>query len=97
LAESVYSARRSNDLSTVRFKEGFSDYQRVLDSQQRLFTQEQRFVTSQANTVRNVVALYKALGGGWQDRRSLPELRSETARAMRERTNWGDLISEEGS
>jgi NodT family efflux transporter outer membrane factor (OMF) lipoprotein len=97
LAKSVYSARRSNDLSTVRFKEGFSDYQRVLDSQQRLFTQEQRFVTSQANTVRNVVALYKALGGGWQDRRSLPELRSETARAMRERTNWGDLIRDEGS
>jgi NodT family efflux transporter outer membrane factor (OMF) lipoprotein len=97
LAESVYSARRSNDLSTVRFKEGFSDYQRVLDSQQRLFTQEQRFVTSQANTVRNVVALYKALGGGWQDRRSLPELRSDTARAMRERTNWGDLISDEGT
>jgi NodT family efflux transporter outer membrane factor (OMF) lipoprotein len=96
LAESVYSARRSNDLSTVRFKEGFSDYQRVLDSQQRLFTQEQRLVTSQANTVRNVVALYKALGGGWQDRRSLPELRSETVRAMRERTNWGDLISDEG-
>lgn len=96
LAEAVDSARRSNHLSTVRFKEGFSDYQRVLDSQQRLFTQEQRFVTSQGNTVRSVVALYKALGGGWQDRRSLPELRSETARAMRERTNWGDLISEEG-
>ena len=97
LAESVYSARRSNDLSTVRFKEGLSDYQRVLDSQQRLFTQEQRFVTSQANSVRSVVALYKALGGGWQDRRSLPELRAETARVMRERTNWGELISEDGS
>lgn len=97
LAEAVDSARRSNHLSTVRFKEGFSDYQRVLDSQQRLFTQEQRFVTNQANTVRSVVALYKALGGGWQDRRSLPELRSDTARAMRLRTNWGELISGEGN
>jgi len=96
LAEAVDSARRSNHLSTVRFKEGFSDYQRVLDSQQRLFTQEQRLATNHANTVRSLVALYTALGGGWQDRRSLPELRSETVRAMRERTDWGDLISDEG-
>jgi outer membrane protein TolC len=97
LAQAVESARRSNHLSMVRFKEGFSDYQRVLDSQQRLFTQEQRFVSSQASTVRSVIALYTALGGGWQDRRGEPALRSETARAMSERTNWGELISEEGN
>ena len=97
LAEAVVSAKRSNELSTLRFREGFSDYQRVLDSQQRLFNQQQRYVSSQANTVRATVALYKALGGGWQDRGALPALDRETAEQMQERSNWGELINEEGN
>ena len=68
LAETVTSAKRSNELSTLRYKEGFSDYQRVLDAQQSLFTQQQRYVTAQGDTVRNLIALHKALGGGWESR-----------------------------
>ena len=97
LADAVDSARRSNELSTLRFREGFSDYQRVLDSQQRLFNQQQRFVSNQANTVRSVVALYTALGGGWQDRSGMPELDATTTKEMRDRTNWGELINEQGN
>ena len=97
LADAVDSARRSNELSTLRFREGFSDYQRVLDSQQRLFNQQQRFVSNQANTVRSVVALYKALGGGWQDRSGMPVLDAATTEEMRNRTNWGELINEQGN
>jgi len=92
LAKTVASSKRSNELATLRFREGFSDYQRVLDAQQALFTQQQRYVTSQSDKVRSLIALYKALGGGWEDRAGLPMVDAETLETMRQRTNWGDLL-----
>jgi len=44
LTASVISAKRSSVLSMLRYKEGFANYQRVLDSQQKLFGQQQRYV-----------------------------------------------------
>jgi hypothetical protein len=87
----VQSAVRSNDLSTIRYREGFSDFQRVLDSQQALFTQQQRYITAQSATVRSLVALYKALGGGWEHS-ILPYVDEDTLETMRQRTNWGGLL-----
>ena len=92
LAETVVSAQRSNELSTLRYREGYSDYQRVLDSQQSLFTQQQRYVGAQGDSVRYLVALYKALGGGWENREGEPRINPDTLRVMGERTDWGDLV-----
>lgn len=95
LEASVASAQRSSDLSLVRFQDGFSDYQRVLNAQQRLFAQQQRYVANRASLVRDAVALYKALGGGWQDRSDLPPVDAENLDMMRERTDWGELLTDE--
>ena len=92
LADAVRSATRSNELSLLRFREGFSDYQRVLDSQQRLFTQQQRYVSNQAGIVRNTVQLYKVLGGGWQDREGFPQIDADNLEMMRARSDWGELL-----
>jgi NodT family efflux transporter outer membrane factor (OMF) lipoprotein len=92
LERTVASAMRSNEISTLRYQEGFSDYQRVLDAQQALFTQQQRFITTRGDAVRGLVALYKALGGGWQGRDGLPYLDPETVQLMQQRTDWGDVI-----
>ena len=92
LKKTVASSRRSNELATLRFREGFSDYQRVLDSQQALFSQQQRYVTSQSDKVRSLIALYKALGGGWEDHAGLPMIRGSTEEIMRKRTDWGGLL-----
>lgn len=97
LADTVVSAQRSNELSTLRYKEGFSDYQRVLDAQQALFTQQQRYATVQGDTVRNLVALYKSLGGGWENRQGPPWVDQETQKVMQDRTDWGDLINADDS
>lgn len=95
LERTVASARRSNEISTLRYQEGFSDYQRVLDAQQALFTQQQRYITSRGDAVRSLVGLYKALGGGWEGRDGLPYLDPETLQLMRDRTDWGDLLDPE--
>ncbi|NOQ90131.1 MAG: efflux transporter outer membrane subunit [Gammaproteobacteria bacterium] len=94
LEKTVISAKRSNDLSTLRYKEGFADYQRVLDAQQALFTQQTRYVSTLGGEFRSLVALYKALGGGWERHEGLPYIDAETARQMQERTDWGDLIEQ---
>lgn len=93
LAETVTSAKRSNDLSTLRYREGFSDYQRVLDAQQALFAQQQRYVTAQGDAVSSLIALYKALGSGWQDS-DQPRVDAQTLETMRQRTDWGELLDE---
>jgi NodT family efflux transporter outer membrane factor (OMF) lipoprotein len=92
LAETVKSAERSNALSTLRYQEGFSDYQRVLNAQQSLFAQQQRYVATRGETVLNLVALYKALGGGWESRQGTPWVDPPTRATMEQRTDWGDML-----
>jgi len=92
VAETVQSAKRSNELSTLRYKEGFSDYQRVLDSQQALFRQQQNLVNTQGATTRSLIALYKALGGGWQQQDALPLITAASQKQMSERINWGEFL-----
>ena len=60
--------------------------------QQALFTQQQRHITARGDAVRSLVALYKALGGGWEGRDGLPYLDDETRQLMQERTDWGDML-----
>jgi hypothetical protein len=92
LAETVVEAKRSSELSILRYSEGFSDYQRVLTSQQSLFVQQQRYIISKSNTVSNLVSLYKAMGGDWEGREWSDYIDPETLETMKNRTDWGEMI-----
>ena len=39
----------------------------VLDAQRSLYASEDALVQSTRNTATDVIAIYKALGGGWED------------------------------
>lgn len=95
LEQTVVSAKRSNELSTLRYREGYSDYERVLNAQQALFAQETRYVGSQGETARAMVALFTALGGGWQFGDPRQFIREDTREQMRERTDWGNLLDQD--
>jgi hypothetical protein len=41
----------------------------------------------------NLVAVYKALGGGWQIREGKDFVPQETKKEMEERTDWGNLLT----
>ena len=92
LERGVAAAKRSTEISLLRYQEGFSDYQRVLQAQQSLFGQQQRYITARSDTVRSLTALYKALGGGWEVRNGRGFVDEETIQVMNERTNWGNLL-----
>jgi NodT family efflux transporter outer membrane factor (OMF) lipoprotein len=96
LEETVESAIRSSNLSMIRYQEGFADYQRVLDAQQALFNQQQRFAQNKGFAVRSLISVYKALGGGWQTDNA-PFVDEATRIQMQERTDWGDLLEADRS
>ncbi len=92
LEDSVKALKRSVDLSLIQYKEGLVDYQRVIDNQ-RFLTDQQDVLASVSGAVNlSLVAMYKALGGGWQIRAEEDFVPEETMQVMRERTNWGGLL-----
>mgnify|MGYP001828754497 CR=1 FL=1 len=92
LREAVANAQRSTEVAQLRFNEGLSDYQRLLDAQQALFIQQGRYVANKSAVVGNFIAIYLALGGGWQLRYETDLIDTDTSSALSERTNWGDVI-----
>ena len=66
LRESVVAARRSLDIATIQYREGLVDFQRVLDTQRSLFSQQERLVATQGGVTQSLISVYKAMGGGWQ-------------------------------
>jgi NodT family efflux transporter outer membrane factor (OMF) lipoprotein len=91
LADTVASARRSTELSLLRYQEGFADYQRVLDAQQQLFAQQQRYVSNTGVAIQSLIAVYKSLGGGWQSG-GAGFVDEATRQEMQQRTDWNDLL-----
>jgi multidrug efflux system outer membrane protein len=92
LADAVQAAQRSLRIATLQYREGLTDFQRVLDSQRVLFSQQELLVTSRGNLTQSLIALYKAMGGGWEAGRSRPVLDDATRETMSRRSDWKGLL-----
>lgn len=68
LTEGVQETEKANQLAMLQYEQGFADYQRVLDTQRALVLQQDNLADSQGKVALNLIAVYKALGGGWQTR-----------------------------
>lgn len=91
--ESVQTAERSQEIAMVQYKEGAVDFQRVLDAARSLLQQQNALAQARSAVATNLIAIYKALGGGWETYAGEPIV-SESVRAdMMKRTNWGDMLS----
>ncbi len=67
LINAVTENRRALVLAQSRYREGVADFLTVLDTERNLLSAEQQLAASTTTVSTNLVALYKALGGGWQD------------------------------
>jgi len=92
LEKSVEAAKRSTEISMLQYKEGLADYNRVLDSNRSLAAQWDRYLQTQGNVAINLIALYKALGGGWELSRGQDFVPVDVRNKMEQRTNWGNLL-----
>ncbi len=92
LAETEISSRRALTLANVGYREGISDFQRVLDAQGALLRTQQQLVTARSTTVSSAVGIYRALGGGWEIRTGHDFVDQATRDTMQKRVNWGGLL-----
>jgi NodT family efflux transporter outer membrane factor (OMF) lipoprotein len=65
LNEAAQQSQLAVDLATEQYKAGLTDFLSVLDAQRELYAEEDQAVQSQTSVTTNVIALYRALGGGW--------------------------------
>jgi len=96
LTGSVGSAARAVELAEFQYREGAVDYTRVLNTQQFLVTEQDRLVATRGSVALNLVAIYKALGGGWELRMGKDFVPEGTRKQMIERTRWGEMVTTEG-
>jgi outer membrane protein TolC len=94
-ADSVQALKRSVEIALLQYREGISDYQRVLDTQRGLTDEQDLLTATTGDIILNLIAMYKALGGGWQTGEAKEFVNEETKAVMEERTNWGNLLSPE--
>jgi NodT family efflux transporter outer membrane factor (OMF) lipoprotein len=66
LTDAVEANRQAVEIATQLYQSGLADFLRVLDSQRSLYESQDALVQSERAVVLNLIALYKALGGGWQ-------------------------------
>jgi NodT family efflux transporter outer membrane factor (OMF) lipoprotein len=77
LAQAVASNRRAVDLATQLYSRGLVDFLSVLDAQRELFQAEDLLVRSDTAVTENLIALYKSLGGGWEQPEDVKEREQE--------------------
>jgi NodT family efflux transporter outer membrane factor (OMF) lipoprotein len=76
LIQAVAENRRALSLAQSRYSQGVADFLSVLDAERNLLGTQLQLADSTTAVSSNLVALYKALGGGWET--DMPE---ETAAA----------------
>jgi outer membrane protein TolC len=89
----VTAAQDAVKLALVQYREGAVDYTRVLDTQRALLQSQNTLARTRSAVATNLVALYKALGGGWELRQGQPVVTNGTQSEMQKRTNWGSYFS----
>jgi len=65
LSSAVTANRKAVDLSMQLYSQGQTDFLNVLNAQRSLYLAQDALVQSHRALATNLIALYKALGGGW--------------------------------
>lgn len=77
LHRAVDANQRAVDLATQLYTKGLTDFLNVLESQRNLFASQDQLAQSEHNLASDVVALYKALGGGWESQEPTEQPKSD--------------------
>lgn len=92
------AAERAADISRLQYQEGLVNFNTVITTLVSLSTQQDQLAFTQGAVASNLVAVYLAIGGGWEIRETddpvqlIPE---ETREEMKERTKYWNREFEE--
>lgn len=93
--QSVNSSIRASNISMTQYENGQISFERLLNSVEKMTRAEDSYATIKGNVANQVVALYKALGGGWEAQTGKPFLSETVAKQMQDRSDWDGLLDEE--
>lgn len=60
------ASRRAAELARIRYREGAIDFLRLLDAERSVLEAEDAVAVARTDVNTSVVAIYKAMGGGWE-------------------------------
>jgi outer membrane protein TolC len=86
-------------LSSERYERGLTDFLNVLDAERQRFEIEAQYEISRRTAGVQLVALYKALGGGWENYQAVPPIRTPVpaiAAAARESSGLRPISTDPG-
>lgn len=66
LKESAEASEKAVELAQLRYRYGVADFLTVLDAERTLLEAEDELAQSETTTSTSLIAVYKALGGGWE-------------------------------
>jgi outer membrane protein TolC len=92
LRGSVQAARNALKAATEQYDQGATNFTTVLVAEQNVFQAESSLAIATGNLALGLVAIYRALGGGWQIREDSYFVTAATNEQMRARPNWGRLL-----
>ena len=75
LEVAVTASQRAITLAQERYQRGLTDYLNVVDAQRQGYQIQIEYIDAQTAVDEQFVALYRALGGGWQNFQKLPDIR----------------------
>jgi len=75
LRVALEQARRAVTLATERYERGITDFLNLLDAQRAEYAIEDQAAIAQEALIIQYIALYKALGGGWELYDALPPIK----------------------
>jgi outer membrane protein, multidrug efflux system len=79
LKDSVAANSKAFDLSLKLYTEGMLEFLNVLVAQNSLYAAQNALVQSNSNISTDLIALYKALGGGWEQAPPISVVKEEVA------------------
>jgi NodT family efflux transporter outer membrane factor (OMF) lipoprotein len=74
LEDAVKSSQESLRLANQLYANGLANFINVLDAERSMYQAQDQLVQSECSVSANLIALYKALGGGWETAKQEPSL-----------------------
>ncbi len=72
LGEALVASQRAVTLANERYTRGLTDFLNVVDAERQEYDIEEQYSDAQVAVAERFVALYRSLGGGWENYQALP-------------------------
>jgi NodT family efflux transporter outer membrane factor (OMF) lipoprotein len=72
LGVALQASQRAVTLANERYRRGLTDFLNVVDAEREEYDIEEQYSEAQVTTAEEFIALYRGLGGGWENYQELP-------------------------